>query len=72
MCTPTVYYTRQNYGAATEKLAFECNKSVSRAIANDLHQQNPCMTIEIIFVPIPYCTCNYLLYKEFLTVCAYP
>ena len=35
--------TRQNYGTATEKLAFEYDKSFSRAMAN-LHQQNSIMT----------------------------
>ena len=36
------------------------------------HQQNPCMTTGIKFVIIPFCTINYLLYQEFLSVCAYP
>ena len=66
----TVNYTRQNYGTATEKLAFECDKSFSDATTN-LHQQNPDIANGIIFVTIPYCTIYYLLYQEFLSVCAY-
>ena len=46
MCGPTVNYTQQNYGTATEKLAFECDKNFSAATTN-LHQQNPSMTINI-------------------------
>ena len=38
----------------------------------NLYQQNPCMTSGIIFVTIPYCNIYYLLYQEFLTLCAYP
>ena len=34
---------RQNHGAATEKLAFECDKSFSGAKAN-LYQENTCIT----------------------------
>ena len=60
----------QNYSTTTEKLAFECDKSLSGAIIN-LNQQNPYVTSGIIFVTIPYCTIYYLLYQEFLTVCAY-
>ena len=71
MCAPTVKYTRQNYGAATEKLDFEYDKSLS-GVTTNLHQQNPCMTSGIIFVTIPYCIIYYLLYQEFLTVCVYP
>ena len=71
MCAPTVKYTRQNYGAATEKLAFECDTSFSGVTTNP-HQQNPCMTSGIIFVTIPYCIIYYLLYQEFLAVCVYP
>ena len=41
MYAPTVNYALQNYGAANEKLAFECDKSF---IEFNLHQQNPCMT----------------------------
>ena len=61
MCGPTVNYTQQNYGTATEKLAFECDKSFSAATTN-LHQQNPSMTIGIIFVIIPYRAIYELLY----------
>ena len=43
MCAPTVNYIRQKYGTATEKLAFECDKSFSGAKTN-LYQQNKCMT----------------------------
>ena len=63
--------TRQNYGTATEKLAFEYDKSLSGATTN-LHQQNPSMTNEIKLATIPYCTIYYLLYQEFLTLCVYP
>ena len=70
MCAPMVNYT-QNYGTATEKLAFECDKCCSDATTN-LYQQNLCMTSGIKFVPIPYCSIYYLLYQELLTVCAYP
>ena len=58
----TINYTPQNYGTATEKLAFECGKSFSGA-ARNLHQENPCMTSEIIFVTILYFTIYYLLYQ---------
>ena len=68
MCAKTVYYTRQNYGTTTEKLAFECDKSFSGTTTN-LHQQNPCMTSENKLVTIPYCTIYYLRYQEFLTAC---
>ena len=71
MCAPMVNYIRQNYGTATEKLAFKCNKSFSGATTN-LRQQNPCMTSGIIFLTIPYCAIYYLLYQVFLVVCAYP
>ena len=71
MCAPTINYTRQNYGTATEKLAFECDRSFSGATTN-LHQQNRYMTSGIIFVTIPYCTIYYLLHQEFLAVCVYP
>ena len=71
MCGPTVNYTWQDYGTTTEKLEFECDKSFNGATAN-LHQQNPDMSNGIIFVTIPYCTIYYLLYQEFLSVCAYP
>ena len=70
MCAPAVKYTLRNYGTATEKLTFECDKSFSGATTN-LRQQNPCMTSGIKLVPIPYCTIYYLLYLEFLTVSAY-
>ena len=53
MCAPTVNYTRQNYGTANEKLAFECSKSVIGATTN-LHQQNSFMASGIIFVPLWY------------------
>ena len=55
MWVPTVNQIRQNYGTVTEKLAFECDQSFSRATAN-LCRQNPCTKSEIIFVNIPYCT----------------
>ena len=71
MCAPTVNQIRQNYGTATEKLAFECAKSFSGATTN-LRQLNPHMTSGIILVTIPYCTIYYLLYQESLTVCTYP
>ena len=70
MFAPKGNYTRENYGTATEKWAFECDKSFSSAATN-LHQQNPCMTSGVIFVTIPYCTIYYLPYQEFLTVCDY-
>ena len=54
MCAPTVNYTRQNCGIATETFAFKCDKSISVATTNP-HQQNPCMISGIIFVTIPYC-----------------
>ena len=53
--------TRQNYGKATEKLAFEYNKSFSGATAN-LDQQNPNMTSGIKLATISYRTIYYLLY----------
>ena len=65
MCGQTVNYMRQNYDRATEKLAFECDKSFSNATKN-LHQQNSDIANEIIFVTIPYCTIYYLLYQEFI------
>ena len=65
-----VNYTRQNYDTTTEKLAFKCDKNFSGATIN-FHQQNPCVTSGIIFITIP-CFVYYLLYQEFLTVCAYP
>ena len=68
MRAPTVKYTRQNYGPATEKLAFECGKSFSDATTS-LHQQNPCLRSGIIFVTIPSCIIYYLLYQEFPIVC---
>ena len=68
MCALTVN-TGENYGTATEKLAFEYDKSGATI---NLHQQNPCMTSGIIFVTIPYYTIYYLLYQEFITICAYP
>ena len=55
----------------TEKLTFEYDKSFSGTTTN-LRQQNPCITSEIIFVTNLYCTIYYLVYQEFLTVCAYP
>ena len=64
MGAPTVNYTQQNYGQATEKLAFECDKSFSGAKTN-LLQQNPCMASGIIFATIPYCASYYLRYREF-------
>ena len=70
MCGPTVNYTQRNYGTTTEKLAFQCDRSFSGATTN-LHQENLDMTSGIIFVAIPYCTIYYLLYQEFLSVCAY-
>ena len=71
MFAPTVNLIQQNYDTATEKLAFECDKSFSGA-TTDLRQQNPYMASGIIFVTIPYCIINYLLHQEFLTVCTYP
>ena len=71
MCAATVNYMRENYGTANEKFAFECDKSFSSATTN-LHQQNPCMTSGIKLAIIPYCTVYYLLYQEFLIVCASP
>ena len=41
MSAPTVN-TRESYGTATEKFAFEHDKSVSAPKTN-LHQQNPCI-----------------------------
>ena len=43
MCAPTVNYMQQNYGTATEKLAFEYEKNFSGGKTN-LYQQNTCMT----------------------------
>ena len=64
--------TRQNYGTATEKLAFEYDKSFSGAKTN-LHKQNhPSMASRIKLATISYCTIYYLLYQEFLTLCVYP
>ena len=66
MCGLTVNYTQQNYGTLIEKLAFERGKSFIGATTN-LHQQNPCMTSRIIFVPfliVPftiYCIRNSLM-----------
>ena len=60
--------TRQNYGTATEKLAFEYDKSFSGATTN-LHQQNPSMASGIKLATISYCTIYYLLYQELLTLC---
>ena len=71
MCAPVVNQIRRNYGTATEKLAFECNKSFCGATKN-LCQQNPCMASGITFVTILYCTIYCLLHQEFRTVCAYP
>ena len=71
MWATAVYYTRHSYGTATEKLAFEYDKSFSGATTN-LHQQNPCITSGIKLVASPYCTINYLLYQELLTICAFP
>ena len=51
-------------------LFLQCDKSFSGGTTN-LHQQNPFLTSGIIFVTIPYCTIYYLLYQEFLSVCAY-
>ena len=67
MCAPTVNYAQQNYGIATEKLAFDCDKSFSGAGTN-LHQQNPCMTSGIIFVTIPYGTIYYILLFTIYTI----
>ena len=67
MSAPTVNYTRLNYGTATEKMAFECDKSCSGTTTN-LRQQNPCMTsgikfVTILIVPVTiYCIRNFLLY----------
>ena len=58
-------------GTATEKLAFECNKSFSGATTNLRQQNNLCLTSGVIFVTIPYCTSYYLPHQEFLTVSAY-
>ena len=71
MCVPTVNCAQQNHGTATEKVAFECDKSFRVATTN-LHLQNPSMTSGIMFVTIPYCIIYYLLHQEFLVVCAYP
>ena len=54
MCGPTVNTTRQICGITTEKLAFECDKSVS-AVMTHLYQQNSCMTSATILVSIPQC-----------------
>ena len=62
---------QQNYGTETGKVAFECDKSFSGQTTN-LHQQNSSMTRGIMFVNIPHYTIYYLIYQEFLTVCAYP
>ena len=69
MCALTVN-KGENYGTATEKLPFKYDKS--GATINLLHQQNPYMTSGMIFVTVPYYTIYYLLYQEFLTICAYP
>ena len=71
MCAPTLNEIGQNYGTATEKMAFECNKSFSGAATN-LRQQSPCVTSGIVFVTIPYCTIYYLPRQEFPTVYACP
>ena len=52
MSGPTVNSTRQICDITTEKLAFECDKSVS-AVMTHFHQQNSCMTSAIILVSIP-------------------
>ena len=62
-----VNYTCENGAVATEKFIFECYKNISAAMTNP-YQWNPCMTSEITFVIIPF---YYLLYQEFLTLCAY-
>ena len=62
--------TRKNYGAATEKLAFEYDKSFSSATTN-LHQQNQNMANGIKLANISYCTIYYLLYQEFLNLRVY-
>ena len=51
MCAPTVNYMQQNCDIATEKLTFECGKSIGAAATN-LYQQNLCMTSGILFVTI--------------------
>ena len=71
MCAPAVNHTQRNYGTATEKFAFECGKCFSGRTTNP-HQQNPCIRTGSILITISYCTIYYLLYQEFLTVCAYP
>ena len=55
MCAPVVNYTQKNCGIATEKLAFECHKSINAATAN-LHQQNLCIASGIVLLTIAYCT----------------
>ena len=39
MCAPAVNYTRQKYGAATEKLAFECDKSFGGAATKPMYDK---------------------------------
>ena len=46
MFPPKVNYTRENYGTATEKLAFECDKGFSGAVTN-LHQQTFIVNIHV-------------------------
>ena len=46
MFPPKVNYTRENYGIATEKLAFECNKSFSGPVTN-LYQQTFIVKIHV-------------------------
>ena len=70
MCAPAVNYTQKNCGIATEKLTFECHKSINAATAN-LHQQNLCVASGIVLLIIAYCTIFYFLYQEFLMVCVY-
>ena len=71
MCAPVVNYTQKNCGEATEKLAFECHKSINAA-TGILHQQNPRIASEIVLLTIACCTIFYFLYQEFLMVCVYP
>ena len=53
---------QQNCDLATEKLAFECDKSVSAATANP-RQHNQCLTNGTIFLTIPYCTIYCIKYS---------
>ena len=39
MCASTVNYTEKNFSVATEKMTFECDKSISAAVTN-FHKEN--------------------------------